>query len=315
MIKVTPRSIPPQSWLCSALCVALSVAALACSSDPSCAPIPCPAPGFDPNTCQCRAPSSPSGAGGDQSTLPAATTACDPLSAQTSPVTLNAGDIIAAGRDDADRAVYVLTEQGFALRLFVAAGDTLNEVFESGTGQGTSDSGRFWTFGYDDDAMQVTVEVQEDARGVRRMGIVKGPLSGKGFDVGSVGDELVAIDPAAATAMPAQTTQTFHIEFSGSDEGNHEIVVIAPDHASNFDGFRIFYGSLDALTEQSGTVTVTRGLSIPTTTFVAFTLDGSPATLQYGAAGDTLLIGASDTTLTASSAAAVPARAAFQCLK
>lgn len=312
MIKM-PRSIPPQSWLRGALCVALSVAALSCSSDPSsCAPIPCPAPGFDPETCQCR---SPSGAGGNPSTVPVVTTACDPLSAQTTPVTLNASDIIAAGRDATDGAVYVLTERSFALRLFVATGDTLDEVFESGTGQGTTDSGRFWTFGYDDDATPVTVEVQEDASGSRQMGVVKGALSGKGFDVGSMGDVLDAVDPTSAAAMAAQTTQTFHIEFSGSDDSSHDIIVVAPDHASSFDGFRVFYGTADALAEQSGAVTVTRGLSIPTTTFIAFTLDGSSATLQYGAAGDVLSIGAGFTTLTESADSALPMGAAFQCLQ
>jgi len=229
-------------------------------------------------------------------------------------VTLKASDIIAAGRDPSDQMVYVLIGQSPPLRLFVATSDTLTEVFESGTGQGSTDSGLFWTFTYEDEQrMPVTVEVQEDARG-SRMGVVKGALLGKGFDVGSMGDVLDAIAPATAALMHAQTTRTFHVEFSGADSSGHAIVVIAPDHDTNFDGFRVFYGPPDALAEQPGTVTVTRGLSIPSTTSIAFTLDGSPATLQYGAAGDVLQRGGSETQLSALATSFTVSGAMFQCL-
>jgi len=291
----------------------LSVGALSCSGDP-CTPLPCPAPGFDSNTCACAAGSAQAGAGGAQTGTPE-TAACDPLSAQTSAVMLTSSDIIAAGRDPSDQSVYVLVGRTSPLRLFVTGGDTLMEVFESGTGQGSTDSGRFWTFAYEDQqAMPITVEVQEDASG-ERMGVVKGALLGKGFDVGSTGDVLDAIDSASAALMPAASRQTFHVEFSATDAGGQYIVVIAPDHASNFDGFRVFYGPLAALAEQSGMVSVTRGLSIPSTTSIAFMLDGTPATLQYGAAGDVLSVGASEAPLTALATSPAPAGAMFQCLR
>ncbi len=230
-------------------------------------------------------------------------------------MTLETSDIIAAGRDPSDQMVYVLIGQSPPLRLFVTAGDTLTEVFDSGTGQGSTGSGLFWTFTYEDEQlMPVTVEVQDDARG-SHMGVVKGALLGKGFDVGSMGDVLDAIDPATAALMRAQTTQTFHVEFSGANSSDHDVVVIAPDHASNFDGFRLFYGPPNALAQQSGTVTVTRGLSIPSTTSIAFTLNGSPATLQYGPAGDVLWVGASETQLSALTTSFAPTGSMFQCLQ
>ncbi len=272
---------------------------IAGSSGGACLPIPCPAPGFDPSTCACRPPVTPG--------------ACEPLDPVTGAVSLAASAIVDAGRDT-DGTVYVLTEDT-EMQLFVGTDQALVEQFELGTGEGTNGGVQFWTFEYDDaQGMQVTVEVQSDSSGLR-MGVAKGAISGKGFDVGSTGDVLEPILPAVAAAIPAQTTQTFHVEFVGVEaDGVTTVVVTAPDHATSFDGFRIFIGSVGALVEQgSGTVTVGRGLSIPSMTQITFTSNGSPATLVYESGNGTLTIGADSEPLSGSENPVVPPGAVFIC--
>jgi hypothetical protein len=313
MTNLTSKLVPSRSWVRSGLWAAVFLGATSCSSEP-CAPIPCPAPGFDVNTCECSAPllQSPANAGNGAMDL----ARCDPLKAERSPVILNAADVIGAGRD-AEGAVYVLVDQSSQLRLFVSGAASLAEQFESGTGQGQAGSTQFWTFAYaDGQGMPVTVEVQKDATGAR-IGVVKGPISGKGFDVGSEGEVLEPISAAAAAALPAETTQTFHVDYAGAHPDGDDLVVIAPDHATTFDGFLIFYGPPAVLVEQPGTVSVTRGLSIPSTTVIAFTLDGAPATLQYdGTGAGTLTVDGSSASLSAlATDAGVPPGAAFMCLR
>ena len=176
-----------------------------------------------------------------------------------------------------------------------------------------------WVSSYiDEQGVTVTVEVQSDDTGLR-MGVVKGPISGKTFDVGSMGDVLDPIAPAAAAAMPAQVTQMFDVDFAGVEaDGVTNLIVKAPvPLESDFAGFRVFLGPVNALAEQAtGPVSVGRSSD----TQISFTSDGSPAVLVYGfesataiSGGGMLTIGSVSQTLTSDVPAAAPPGAVFLC--
>jgi len=285
-----------------------------------CAAIPCPSPGFDENTCSCISGGAPSGAAGtgDSSTNSApqsnggSLSPCDPLTAATTAVALEPSNIVDAGTDT-DGTVYVLVDQNSALRLFVGSTSRLTEVYVMGSGQGSHDPGRFWTVqSTTSDGSLVTVEVQTTSTG-RAMGVVKGPISAKGFDVGTVGDVLTPMTAVEAATIPVATTQTFHLEYFGTSASTN-VVVIAPDHFDSYDAFRLFLGPSDNLAEQSVT-TVSRGLSIPSNTTIDFidAYSGNPAVLTYGVRPGTLSTGGATTILDSSSPAVLPMNAAFEC--
>jgi hypothetical protein len=242
---------------------------------------------------------------------------CAPLDPSTTSVALVASDIVDAGQDT-DGTVYVLTDSNSVMRLFVGASGELAEEFEAGTGQGNDGTGQFWTFQYmAADGSQVTVEVQKDASGLR-MGVAKGPISGKGFTVGQVGSVLTPIAPAVAAAMQASSTQTYHVEYIGSST-DETAVVIAPDHADSYEAFRLFIGPLSPLYEQS-VQSVGRGLSIGAPTIVDFTFaedspSGAPAVLSYASAtGDaSLTVGSEVTSFHGPVDLSVPAGTTFLC--
>ncbi|HEY2407935.1 MAG TPA: hypothetical protein VGI10_18130 [Polyangiaceae bacterium] len=234
---------------------------------------------------------------------------CSPLDPITTSVTLDPASIVDAGRDT-DGTTYVATEQDSALRLFTGSGSPLVEQIESGTGEGSDGTTQFWTFSYTD-LSGTNVTVQKDASGLR-MGVAKGPISGKGFDVGSTGDVLDQLDFASAAAIPAETTQTFSVDYSGALADGRQIVVVAPVHFTSYDGFRVFFGQSTALDEELVS-TVTRTLGIPSTTTITLTIDGAPATLSYSVGSGTLAIGSGMSALTSPSLPAAPPGAVFVC--
>ncbi|MEO7034989.1 MAG: hypothetical protein ABI548_13855 [Polyangiaceae bacterium] len=242
---------------------------------------------------------------------------CAPLDPVTSTVVLSASDIVDAGKDT-DGTVYVLTESNSTLRLFVGASGNLQEEFEAGTGQGNDGTGQFWTLQYSAaDGSAVTVEVQEDASG-KRMGVVKGPISSKGFNVGEQGSVLTPVTPATAAAMHATSTETFHIEYTGAST-DETVLVIAHDHDFSLDSFRLFLGPLDSMSERA-VESVGRGVSIPTHTTLNFVLAeasqaGAAATFSYETDSQdaTLEVGTAVTPFYGPAKLGVPAGAAFLC--
>ncbi|MEO8904106.1 MAG: hypothetical protein ABI488_17335 [Polyangiaceae bacterium] len=242
---------------------------------------------------------------------------CAPLDPVTSTVVLSASEIVDAGKDT-DGTVYVLTESDSTLRLFVGASGNLQEEFEAGTGQGNDGTRQFWTLQYSAaDGSAVTVEVQEDASG-KRMGVVKGPLSGKGFNVGEQGSVLTPITPATAATMHATSTETFHIEYTGAST-DETVLVSAPDHHFSLDSFRLFLGPLDSVSERS-IERVARGNSIPTHTTLNFVLaDASKAaaeaafSYQTDSPDATLAVGTAVTPFHEPAEFGLPAGATFLC--
>ena len=129
----------------------------------------------------------------------------------------------------------------------------------------------------------------------------------------SIGSTLTQLDAAAAAAMNATTTKTFHVEYSGTATSGQTIVVTAPDDLSSLDGFRVFLGPEAELAEEAVS-DVTRSVEQPSPTFINLTVDGAPASLDYQGTDATLRTGDGDTTFSGPAVPAVPNGAAFQCL-
>jgi len=218
------------------------------------------------------------GAGG-QASMTGTLSPCTPLAPSTTSVELDASSILAAGRS-ADGTVYVMTEQQSQLRLFVTDGDALVERFEQGTGQDLGGSTKTWLFDYVlADGSPVSVEVQQEAA-IARMGVLKGPKPGKTWSVGSVGETLTLLANADAAALKTTSTQTFFVDYAGVRSDGNALVLIAPEHARDYSGERLFWGMPSALSERTIT-SFSRGLSIGGSTLVTFELGASSANLVY----------------------------------
>jgi len=202
---------------------------------------------------------------------------CSPFDATTSSVKLDAASILAAGRS-ADGTVYVLTESASELRLFVTEGDGLAEQFEGGTGQGTDGALTTWQFDYTaTDGSPVSVEAQRDDSGLR-MGVLKGPKSGKTWQVGAQGETLSLLPTTDAAKLSATSVQSFYLDYEGTRDDGNAIVIVAPAHAGSYDAFRLFWGPPSALSEAKIT-SFTRSLS--NSTSLTFSLGAGMATLTY----------------------------------
>ena len=238
---------------------------------------------------------------------------CDPTAPITSAVTLSAAEIVGAGKDSSSGETYVLLEHDSSLRLFVTRGASLSERFQTGNSQGSDGTTRFWTFEYrDDQGGTLLVEVDSNAAG-RRMGVAMGPITDKRFDIGSTGIVLSNVDPDTAAAIPAQSTQTFHVEYAGAAADGRNLVVIAPDHVPLFDGFRVFLGPVSALREQP-VENVTRGLSNRPTTLITLDIAGMSASASYNRTDGALTSAGVETNFVGSLAPSLPNGATFECL-
>ena len=238
---------------------------------------------------------------------------CDPLAPVTSAVTLDASDLIAAGTD-VDGTVYILSGKSGTQRLFVGSSSAVAEEPEAGTGETNENSETTWVFDYNDDAgMQIAVEAQQSSSGLR-MGVVKGNVSGKTFDIGSSGSVLTLMAAATAAAIPATTTATSHIEYTGSSPDGTVVFLVAPDHDFSFDNFKLFFGPTNDV-QQIDIMTIGRSLSIPTRTTVDFTTSKGPYVLSFtsDSPNATLSLGVDLFQLTGTAPYAVPPRAVFSC--
>jgi hypothetical protein len=88
--------------------------------------------------------------------------------------------------------------------------------------------------------------------------------------------------------------------------------VVAPDHASSSNGFRVFLGPVGALQEQV-VGSVTGGLSIPLRTVIQLTVNGDAAELNYEGASASLSGATQNEAFTEPAAPAAPAGANFLC--
>ncbi len=232
---------------------------------------------------------------------------CQPLAPVTSSVTLTESQIVGAGQAQ-DGTLYVVTTGKLGPRLFVAEDMQLIEQYVDGSGGDT-------LVMYEDaKGVQHVIEVEGSGADMH-MGIATGPLPDKTFVIGSVGEELTLVDASAVLAMPAQNTQTFHIDYVGEASDGSYIVVTAPDHASSYDDYRLFLGQVEALQQQ---LVTEFDASLSGTRIINFTFNGSAVQFSYdpgGAMGSLTAGGVDESFVSAQSATdqVAPSGAVFEC--
>ena len=236
--------------------------------------------------------------------------ACQPLASVTSSVTLDETQIVGAGKAQ-DGTLYVVLTKDREPRLFVSSDTQLVEQYVNGSGT----DGTGTTVMYEDDkGVQHVIEVDGEGADMR-MGIATGPLPGKTFEIGKVGEELTLVAASDVTAMPAQSTQTFHADYVGQASDGTFLVVTVPDHVSTLDDYRLFLGPLSAIREQK---IVAFNASLSGAKLIDFTFNGVGVefSYQFGVANGSLATGSMDETFLSSadtSSPAAPMNAVFAC--
>jgi hypothetical protein len=198
---------------------------------------------------------------------------CNPLDAPDTPLTL--ADLYGAGRDQAG-TLYVADQGGRDhQRAFISNGTTLQRVDIAGSGL---DGAGSLSLTISDPVLSIRI----DGAGPNptRMGIVHGPIDGKTFDVGSQGEVLTLVGPAALTGFAVKNlANNVVVEYNASLADGRRFFVTRPKVDWTYDDFRVFFGQPSDM-EERPLVSASRG----NTTFLTFTVDGTnyDAVLEAG---------------------------------
>jgi hypothetical protein len=103
-----------------------------------------------------------------------------------------------------------------------------------------------------------------------RMGVVRGTITGKTFEIGKEGDVLELVPRATLDAMTLKNLPgNAIIEETATTGDGHRLVVIRPEQDWGYEDFRVFYGT-DARLVERPVLNVSRGSA----TYLRFMLDG-----------------------------------------
>lgn len=211
--------------------------------------------------------------------------ACSPLDAKAEPISL--AHVLGAGRH-ADGTLYVLDDGSPSYRAFVSAGNVLQrkEVSGSGTVGGASGATTI-TATVRDGAAPFALHIEQSAGVATRMGVFRGELQAKSFEIGAQGDVLAVVQPDALAQLEVRNLPgTVVPEHDATTQDGHRIFVTRPEVDWGYEDFRVFYGTPERMAERR-LVTASRG----STTFIAFDLDGAEVTAifpsRFSPVGDT----------------------------
>ena len=214
---------------------------------------------------------------------------CDPLQTVTTPVTL--GQVVGIGKDQ-EGTVYLVDEApNVGQRLFVSMGSVLVRQPVGGIGSvGDTDGGMLIVVGGGDAASPLSIEVRTDAAGhATAMGIFKGLLATKFFDLGSEGESLQLLTTDAISEFTLQNLPgTLTFERMGTLADGRELIVTTPDVDATENDVRVFFGTPSELKERRVTPTV-QPMSYTTLTF---DLDGRQAVATFSSALNTGVVSA-----------------------
>jgi hypothetical protein len=196
--------------------------------------------------------------------------ACSPLEANMKPIAL--GNILGAGRA-ADGTVYVLDDGDPAYRAFVSQGNVLQrkEVAGSGsTGEGTITA----TVA---DATPWTLQVESANGSATKMGLYRGALPTKTFEIGKDGDVLTIVGTDVVRAFELRNLPGDVVaEYDARTADGHRLFVTRPKTDGHDEDFRVFYGTPERMEERE-LVSATRG----STTYLVFAVDGVEHTAVF----------------------------------
>jgi hypothetical protein len=245
---------------------------------------------------------------------PRATRACDPLQTVTTPVTL--GHVIAVGRDQ-QGTIYVLDEiPAGGQRLFASQGPVLARQVTRGGGSVSDATGTLTIVIGGDAASPLNVEVHTDTAGEPTvMGVYKGTLTTKTFEIGALGEVLQLLTTDAISGLTLQNLPgTVSIQHLAALSDGRELMVTVPDVDATPNDERIFFGTPPRLIERRLTPTA----QPRSFTQLTFDLDGKQATVTFSSLlnpGVTSMLSAGGTTfpLTEAPVGTPPAGVTFLC--
>jgi len=196
--------------------------------------------------------------------------ACDPLSADETPVAL--GTILGAGRD-ASGTVYVVDHVEAGDRVFVSQANVLYRERVTGSGEGPSF--RIYTLG--DHVPILTLQI-DTAGGQTRMGVVMGQV--RMFVIGQEGEELAPLSAADVSSLTVRNLPPqVVLEYAASLQDGRWLVVVRPRDDWTYEDFRAFFGPKEGVVERR-VVRVLRQRDGGSTT-ISLDVDGTTATASF----------------------------------
>ncbi len=202
---------------------------------------------------------------------PAASHPCSPLEAVTEPIALD--NVVGAGRH-ADGTIYVLDRGQPDYRAFVSEGSVLQRKKVAGSGS-NGDSEVVATVSDPNAPFALKVE---SANGVaKRMGVFRGELNDKSFEIGEKGDVLELVD---ATVYGGLTVENIPggavVEFAASTTDGERIIVTQPAVDGTYEDYKVFFGAPPTLLERK-LVSASGGGSY----YFTFLVDGAEVTAVF----------------------------------
>ena len=245
---------------------------------------------------------------------PPATRSCDPLQEMTTPVVL--GKVLGVGSDAAG-TIYLVDLAPTGERLFVSQGTVLVRQSVGGSGSTSDATGTLVVLTGRDAASPLAVEIQQDAAGQpRAMGIYRGTLAAKTFEIGSMGEVLQLLPTTAVSGLALQNLPgTVSIQHLATLSDGRELMVTRPDVDATYDDVRVFFGTPPTLVERRVTPTA-QPMSF---TQLTFDLDGRQAVATFPSQLNTgvtamLAVGSDVFPLVEAALSTPPTASAFLCL-
>lgn len=203
---------------------------------------------------------------------------CNPLATADAPIALST--LLGVGRH-ADGTLYALDDGRPDYRLFVSEGSVLQRkvVLGSGTAGGTADGTIVVTSG--DTLAPFTLKIERSAGKAARMGVYRGELKGKDFEIGSQGDVLEVVGADALASLTVRNVPgNVVVEYDAMTPQGRRLFVTRPAIDWRYEDFRMFYGTPDRMTERR-VASVARGSS----TYITFDIDGASANAFFPSPG------------------------------
>jgi len=246
----------------------------------------------------------------------AGTHECDPTAVKTLPITT--GSVVGIGSDQEGTIYLVDQTPAVGPRLFASQGAVLMRQAVSGSGSINDADGTLITVTSGGSTMPIHVEVHIDTSGhPTAMGIFRGVLATKTFEIGALGEELQVLPNDAISSLTLQNLPgTVTIRHLAQIPDGRQLMVTMPDvDATEFD-LHVFFGAPPKLIERRAKPGTAALLDQ-----VTFDLDGNQATATFTSplipdTKPTLSVGNTSfplTELPTSTPATPPAGASFLC--
>jgi hypothetical protein len=225
------------------------------------------------------------------------------------------GKVLGVGSDAAG-TIYLVDIAASRERLFVSQGTVLVRQRVGGAGSTSDASGTLVVLAGGDPGAPVVVEIQQDTTDrPTAMGVYRGTLVTKTFEIGTMGEVLQLLPASAASGLTLQNLPgTVSIQHLAALSDGREVMVTIPDVDATGDDARVFFGTPPTLIERRVTPTVQPN----SYTRLTFDLDGRAAVATFASPLNTgvtaaLTVGSDVFPLAEAAAGTAPTATTFLC--